>query len=187
MRDAINEEFSLMSQFETTIMNPELAGTKLVPDAGPAQMERQLPDPIPADKHGWWWGTGRRKSAVARVRLRPAKNSGQGSVQIQISRQKLKPVTEYFSEMRDQNDAFAPLRLTDTDGKLDVIVRTHGGGIMGQAQAIRLGIARALVGYDPNFEPALRDAGFLTRDARKVERKKYGQPGARKRFQFSKR
>lgn len=176
-----------MSQFETTIMNPELAGTKLVPDAGPARMERQLPDPIPADKHGWWWGTGRRKSAVARVRLRPAKNSGKGTVQIQISHQKFKPINEYFSEMRDQNDAFAPLRLTDTDGKLDVIVRTHGGGTMGQAQAIRLGIARALVGYDPNFEPALRDAGFLTRDARKVERKKYGQPGARARFQFSKR
>ena len=173
--------------FETTIMNPEMAGQLLVPESGPAQMERKLPDPVPADKHGWWWGTGRRKSAVARVRLRPAKNSGQGTIQVQVSRQKFKTINEYFSEMRDQNDALAPLRLTDTDGKLDIVVRTHGGGIMGQAQAIRLGVARALVGYDPNFEPALRDAGFLTRDARKVERKQYGQPGARKRFQFSKR
>ncbi len=176
-----------MSGFETTIMNPELAGQLLVPEAGPAQQEHKLPDPVPADKHGWWWGTGRRKTAVARVRLRPARNSGQGTLQVQVSRQKFKPIEEYFSEMRDRGDAVAPLRLTDTEGKLDVIVRVHGGGITGQAQAIRLGVARALVGYDPNFEPALRDAGFLTRDARKVERKKYGQPGARKRFQFSKR
>ncbi len=173
--------------FETTIMNPEMAGQLLVPAAGPARQEHKLPDPVPADKHGWWWGTGRRKTAVARVRLRPAKNSGQGALMVQVSRQKFKPIDEYFSELRDRNDATAPLRLTDTDGKLDVIVRAHGGGITGQAQAIRLGVARALVGYDPNFEPALRDAGFLTRDARKVERKKYGQPGARKRFQFSKR
>lgn len=173
--------------FETTIMNPEMAGQLLVPASGPARQEHKLPDPVPADKHGWWWGTGRRKTAVARVRLRPAKNSGQGALMVQVSRQKFKPINEYFSELRDRNDATAPLRLTDTDGKLDVIVRAHGGGITGQAQAIRLGVARALVGYDPNFEPALRDAGFLTRDARKVERKKYGQPGARKRFQFSKR
>lgn len=176
-----------MSGFDTTIMNPDLVGTKLVEDAGPAQEERKVPDPVPADKHGWWWGTGRRKSAVARVRLRPAQNSGQGEVKFQINRKKFKTVEEYFSEMRDRNDATAPLKVTDTDGKLDVFVRAHGGGIMGQSQAVRLGIARALVGYDPNFEVALRDAGFLTRDARKVERKKYGQPGARKRYQFSKR
>ena len=129
----------------------------------------------------------RRKAAVARVRLRPAKESDKGGVQIQITKKKFKSVDDYFSEMRDRADAVAPLQLTDTMGKLDVFVRAHGGGYMGQAQAIRLGIARALVGYDPNFEPALREAGYLTRDARKVERKKYGQPGARRRFQFSKR
>lgn len=176
-----------MSGFDTTIMNPELVGTKLVADAGPEKEERKLPDPVPADKHGWWWGTGRRKSAVARIRLRPAQNSGQGGVKVQVSRKKFKTIEEYFSEMRDRSDAMAPLKVTDTEGKLDVFVRAHGGGIMGQAQAVRLGVARALVAYDPNFEPALRDAGFLTRDARKVERKKYGQPGARKRYQFSKR
>lgn len=176
-----------MSGFDTTIMNPELVGTKLVADSGPEQEERQLPDPVPADKHGWWWGTGRRKTAVARIRLRPAQNSGQGGVKVQVSRKQFKSIDEYFSEMRDRGDAMAPLRVTDTEGKLDVFVRAHGGGIMGQAQAVRLGIARALVAYDPTFEPALRDAGFLTRDARKVERKKYGQPGARKRYQFSKR
>ncbi|HCT44560.1 MAG: 30S ribosomal protein S9 [Phycisphaerae bacterium] len=158
--------------------------------AGPAEVEqaqRVLPDPKPADKHGWWWGTGRRKTAVARVRIRPAKESGKGELKMQISRKQFKSVEEYFSELRDQSDAVAPIKVTDTEGKLDIFVRAHGGGYMGQAQAVRLGLARALVNYDPNFEPALREAGFLTRDARKVERKKYGQPGARARFQFSKR
>ncbi|MBL4591414.1 MAG: 30S ribosomal protein S9 [Phycisphaerales bacterium] len=150
-------------------------------------MTRVVPDAKPADKHGWWWGTGRRKTAVARVRMRPAKKEGEGSLLIQINRKKFKTIEDYFSEPRDRNDAYASLKLTDTMGKLDVFVRVHGGGYMGQSQAIRLGIARALVGYEPNFDGTLRDAGFLTRDARKVERKKYGQPGARARFQFSKR
>jgi small subunit ribosomal protein S9 len=176
-----------MAGYETTITNPNLMGESVADAAPEAAAERVLPDPKPADKHGWWWGTGRRKTAVARVRIRPAKDADKGSVQIQISKKKFKNIEEYFSEMRDRSDAVAPLKLTDTNGKLDVFVRTHGGGYMGQAQAIRLGISRALVGYDPNFEPALREAGYLTRDARKVERKKYGQPGARRRFQFSKR
>ena len=172
--------------FQTTITNPGLTGESVQADAAPEAAKRELPDPKPADKHGWWWGTGRRKTAVARVRLRPAKD-GQGKVQMQITNKKFKTVEEYFSEPRDRNDVYAPLKLTDTGDKLDVFIRAHGGGYMGQAQAVRLGIARALVGYDPTFEPALRDASFLTRDAREVERKKYGQPGARKRFQFSKR
>lgn len=175
-----------MSNFETTITNPELAGSNVQAEAAPEAEARPLPEPKPADKHGWWWGTGRRKSAVARVRLRPAAE-GEGKVQIQVTKKKFKTIDEYFSELRDRADAQAPLKLTDTQGKLDVFIRAHGGGYMGQAQAIRLGISRALVGYDPNFEAALRDAGYLTRDARKVERKKYGQPGARRRFQFSKR
>lgn len=176
-----------MAGYETTITNPDLAGES-VAEAGPAEVQtRVLPDPKPADKHGWWWGTGRRKRAVARVRFRPAKDEGKGSVQIQISRKQFKTIEDYFSELRDRSDAVSPLTLTETTGKLDIFIRCHGGGYMGQAQAIRLGIARALVGYDPNFEPALREAGYLTRDARKVERKKYGQPGARRRFQFSKR
>ena len=174
--------------FETTITNPDLAGEAVMPEGPAEQAERVLPDPKPADKHGWWWGTGRRKAAVARVRLRPAKDGdGKGGVQIQVNRKKFKTIEEYFSELRDRADAYAPLELTGTNGSLDVFVRCTGGGTTGQAQAIRLGIARALVGFDPNFEPALRDAGYLTRDARKVERKKYGQPGARRRFQFSKR
>lgn len=176
-----------MAGYETTITNPDMAGDSVAAAPEAEQAQRVLPDPKPADKHGWWWGTGRRKTAVARVRIRPAKESGKGELKMQISRKQFKTVEEYFSEMRDQKDAVAPLKLTDTEGKLDIFVRAHGGGYMGQAQAVRLGLARALVNYDPNFEPALRDAGFMTRDARKVERKKYGQPGARARFQFSKR
>jgi small subunit ribosomal protein S9 len=172
--------------FQTTITNPDLIGENV--DAGPApeQMKRELAEPKPADKHGWWWGVGRRKTAVARVRLRPAQD-GSPKVQIQVSRKKFKTVDDYFSEPQDRMDVHAPLNVTDTAEKLEVFVRVDGGGITGQAQAIRLGIARALVGYDPHLEDVLREKGYLTRDARKVERKKYGQPGARRRFQFSKR
>jgi len=151
-----------------------------------AEPARELRAPQPADKHGWWWGTGRRKTAVARVRLRPASGDAAGT-KVQINRKKFKTIEEYFPGERDRADAHAPLRVTNLAGNLEVIVRTSGGGYMGQSQAIRLGIARALRAYDPTLEPPLREAGYLTRDARKVERKKYGQPGARKRFQFSKR
>lgn len=143
-------------------------------------------EPIPADKHGWWWGTGRRKTAVARVRMRRVQD-GEPSFQIQVSKSRYKPVQEYFSEDRDRNDCYAPLRATGTEDQFQVICRVDGGGITGQAQAIRLGVARALRDFDPNFEHTLREEGMLTRDPREVERKKYGQPGARKRFQFSKR
>lgn len=139
--------------------------------------------PEKPDAHGWWWGTGRRKSAVARVRIKP----GKGEIKVQISRKKTKTVDEYFTEMRDRADSVSALKVTNTFGKMDVVVRMHGGGYMGQAQAFRLGIARALKKYDPNLEGVLRENGFLTRDAREVERKKYGMAGARRRFQFSKR
>jgi small subunit ribosomal protein S9 len=172
--------------FQTTITNPDLMGEAVQAAPAEAQAAREIAEPKPADKHGWWWGVGRRKTAVARIRLRPAQD-GQPKLLVQVSRKKFKTIDEYFSEERDRNDARAPLAATDTADKLEVFVRTSGGGIMGQAQAIRLGIARALVGYDPHLEETLRDHGYLTRDARKVERKKYGQPGARRRFQFSKR
>lgn len=174
--------------FETTITNPALGGENVLGSGPQERPKRELPEPRPADKHGWWWGVGRRKAAVARVRLRPAaEGEGSGSLKFQINRKSFKTVEEYFSSLRDRADALSALDLTGTARKLDVFVRAEGGGTTGQAQAVRLGIARALVGYDPQFEPVLRDAGFLTRDARKVERKKYGQPGARRRFQFSKR
>lgn len=169
----------------TELNNPAVEGLSLG-KAAPEPEARATPEPRPADAHGWWWGTGRRKTAVARVRIRPSKES-KGRFLVQKTAKKMKTIDEYFTEERDRSDCFAPLKLTDTLEKMDVFVRAHGGGTMGQAQAVRLGVARALVGYDPSLEPALRDAGYLTRDARKVERKKYGQRGARRRFQFSKR
>ncbi len=152
------------------------------PDDAPALRR----EPKPADKHGWWWGTGRRKTAVARVRMRSAKPDAAG-LKIQASNKRFRTIEEYFSEIRDRDDCYAPLKLTNTSDQFEVIIRLKGGGPTGQAQAVRLGVARALRDFDPNFEHPLRVKGMLTRDARKVERKKYGQPGARKRFQFSKR
>lgn len=140
---------------------------------------------IAADKHGWWWAVGRRKNAVARVRMKNA--DGKGEIKIQKSRKLFKTVDEYFTETQDRFDVNAPLKVTGTEGKMDIVVRAHGGGHTGQAQAMRLAIARALRDYDPNLEDVLREHGYLTVDDRRVERKKYGQPGARKRFQFSKR
>ncbi len=131
-----------------------------------------------AQKFGWWWGTGRRKTAIARVRIRP----GDGTFKVNG-----RDVNDYFTEERDRADVVAPLRSTEMLGKIEVQVTTKGGGYMGQAGAIRLGLARALRVYDANIEPILREHNYLTRDPREVERKKYGQAGARRRFQFSKR
>jgi len=98
-----------------------------------------------------------------------------------------RPYTEYFRQLRDQNDVVAPLELIGVRNRWDVLVNVRGGGVTGQAGAVRLGVARALAKAYPQHETALRDAGFLTRDAREVERKKYGRRKARRRFQFSKR
>ena len=135
------------------------------------------PKNTPEDGH-WWWGTGRRKASVARIRIRP----GDGKFNING-----KDLTEYFSEIRDHQDITAVLEKTNTKGSLDVFVKTNGGGYTGQAGAIILGLGRALTKYDPSLESLLRSEGYLSRDPRKVERKKPGQPGARRRFQFSKR
>ena len=152
----------------------------------PTQIARAPRSPKPADKFGWWWGTGRRKTAVARIRLKPAEGE-KATVTIEAPNGKVKPVDVFFSEERDRNDAVAPLKINGLMGRVQVIAKVHGGGYMGQAGAIKLAIARAVLDYDPSFEDALREHGMLTRDARKVERKKYGQAGARRRFQFSKR
>ena len=125
-----------------------------------------------------YYGTGRRKSAAARVFLRP----GTGS--IQINKQ---PLNEALRVETLQGIVKVPLILTETAEKFDVIATTSGGGISGQAGAVRLGIARALCAYDLELRPRLKKAGLLTRDPRIKERKKYGMAGARKRFQFSKR
>jgi len=124
------------------------------------------------------WGVGRRKSAVARVRIAP------GSGKIEINGRTL---NEYLTAERDRKAIFGPLEVTNTGGKMDVWVNADGGGATGQAGAIVMGLGRALAKYDPNLEQNLRNAGYLTRDSRMKERKKYGQRGARRRFQFSKR
>lgn len=126
----------------------------------------------------WCWGTGRRKSAVARVRLRP------GSAKIEVNGQTMEA---YFDLERHRARALEPLGVLKIEGTLDVFANINGGGITGQADAMRLGVARALLKHDGSVEKALRDGGFLTRDSRMTERKKYGHRKARARFQFSKR
>jgi small subunit ribosomal protein S9 len=121
---------------------------------------------------------GRRKEAVARVRLAP----GTGNITING-----RSMDEYFGRETSKMILVEPLKLVDQLGKVDVFVNANGGGLSGQAGAIRHGISRALCELNAEFRPVLKKAGFMTRDARAVERKKYGRPGARKRFQFSKR
>ena len=126
------------------------------------------------------WGTGRRKSAVARVRLRP-----NGSGKITVNKREFE---DYFVRDLDKVQVVAPLKLNGADALYDVFVNVSGGGMAGQAGATRLGIARALCTADKEkFYGDLKDGGFLTRDARIVERKKPGKKGARASFQFSKR
>ena len=125
-----------------------------------------------------YYGTGRRKTSAARVYLRP----GSGTIRVND-----KPFDDYFPNEMLKMIIRQPLVITETADKFDLHVRVGGGGYAGQAGALRHGIARALVSYNPELRGRLKEAGFLTRDPRKVERKKYGRPGARKRFQFSKR
>src|SRR2546423_551748 len=132
----------------------------------------------PAEKKTFTWGVGRRKSAEARVLIAP------GSGKIEINGRTL---NDYFTAERDRKMIFGPLEVGNIAGKMDVLVNANGGGPSGQTGAIVMGLGRALAKYDSSLEVALRNAGFLTRDSRMKERKKYGQRGARRRFQFSKR
>ena len=125
-----------------------------------------------------YYGTGRRKTSTARVYLRPGKGK------IVVNRQDL---DVYFNRDSLKLMLRQPLELTSTASNFDILVNVKGGGKAGQAGAIRLGISRALLEFNPSLRPDLKKRGMLTRDSRMVERKKYGQPGARKRFQFSKR
>jgi small subunit ribosomal protein S9 len=124
------------------------------------------------------YATGRRKHAVARVWMQP------GSGKVDINHRSLE---DYFGRETSRMVFRQPLELTETTGQFDVFVNVSGGGLSGQADAIRHGISRVLIKVDPAYRPALKKAGYLTRDARQKERKKYGQRGARARFQFSKR
>ena len=130
------------------------------------------------DKENVYYATGRRKTAIARTWLRP----GNGIIMVNE-----KPVDDYFSVAAAKAMVVQPLILTNNLGSYDVMIRVLGGGINGQAGAIRHGITRALLQVDPDLRPALKKAGFVTRDSRVKERKKYGQRGARARYQFSKR
>ncbi|MDH5758610.1 MAG: 30S ribosomal protein S9 [Gemmatimonadota bacterium] len=131
-----------------------------------------------ADTKNQIHAVGRRKSAVARVILRPG--TGQWSING-------RSLPDYFPRPTYQIRVAEPLNAAEVDGQFDVLVRVRGGGLTGQADAVRLGLARALVENDEERRPLMRERGLLTRDPRKVERKKPGRPKARKRFQFSKR
>src|SRR5437762_1089414 len=142
------------------------------PSAAPAAPEGKQPKPT------YIWGVGRRKSSVARVRI------ANGSGKIEINGRTL---NDYFTAERDRKAIFGPLEVTSVAGKMDVLVSTDGGGPSGQTGAIVMGLGRALAKYDNSLEVPLRNDGYLTRDSRMKERKEYGQRGARRRFQFSKR
>ena len=131
-----------------------------------------------ADAKEYIWGTGRRKTAIARVRL----SRGTGVITVNKS-----PFDKYFVTDDQRNDALEPLQATKAFGRYDILVNAHGGGVTGQAGAMKLGIARALKKIEPALESILRAQGLLTRDPRMKERKKYGFRGARRGTQYSKR
>ena len=131
-----------------------------------------------AGKATWFMGTGRRKESVARVFLRP----GTGKFTVNG-----REIANYFPNFAWKHDAVEPLKFTNIADQVDVVATANGGGVGGQAGAVRMGLSRAISRYNPELRPALRKNGFLTRDSRMKERKKYGQKGARKRFQFTKR
>lgn len=129
-----------------------------------------------------YYGTGRRKSSVARVYLRP----GKGDIMLYVNK-RLRQFKDFFSLETYQKKIKKPLLLTETSDKFDLFIRVNGGGVSGQAEAVRLGIARALVEFNKELKPTLKEAGLLTRDDRVKERKKYGLRGARKAPQYHKR
>ncbi len=142
------------------------------------QSTKSTPEARTKKPKDYIWGLGRRKTSVARVRIRP------GAGNIQINR---RDVDTYFTEEQDRKAVHAPLLATQTQGSFDIWANVRGGGPTGKAGAVLLGISRALVKAQSDLEPILRAGGYLTRDPRMVERKNYGQRGARRRFQFSKR
>jgi len=146
-------------------------------DAQTEEVASPAPE-APKAKPVYIWGVGRRKSSVARVRVAP----GTGKIEING-----RTLNEFFTSEGDRKSIFGPLEVTNTGGKMDIWARCNGGGATGQSGAIVMGLGRALAKYDSTLEVALRGAGFLTRDSRMKERKKYGQRGARRKFQFSKR
>ena len=129
-----------------------------------------------------YYGTGRRKTSVARVFLRP----GKGDITLYVNK-RLRQFEDVFGLDRNKQKIKKPLMLTETDNKFDIFIRVNGGGTTGQVEAIRLGITRALVEFNQELRPTLKEAGLITRDSREKERKKYGRLGARKSPQYHKR
>ena len=129
-----------------------------------------------------YYGTGKRKTSIARVFLRP----GKGDITLHVNK-RLRQFKDVFGLDRNKQKIKKPLMLTETDNKFDIFIRVNGGGTTGQAEAIRLGITRALVEFNQELRPTLKEAGLITRDAREKERKKYGRLGARKSPQYHKR
>lgn len=165
-----------MSETETST---EAGGATTTPAAETPATEAAPAPVAPQEPKPFYLGVGRRKAAVSRVRIKP---NGTGDFKVNK-----RPLDEYFLREQDRIHLLSPLHLTGTRTQYDVAVTVRGGGMNGQAGATRLGIARALVDASRELYPTLKEAGFLTRDARKVERKKPGKRGARASFQFSKR
>ena len=172
---------------ETPLVDPSVVAgggkskAKSAKAKGPAKEKKDKKKPkdrTRPDEGSYIWGTGRRKRSVARVRIRPGKGK------LLINKKK---VDDYFARRQDRDVVVAPLKATDNVNAFDVFVNVRGGGTSGQAGATMLGIARALKNYDESLLKVLREGRYLTRDGRMVERKKPGQKGARRRFQFSKR
>jgi len=161
--------------------SPEAATAPAAPAAPaappPAEQPSRTAPPLP-EGQSYIWATGRRKKAVARIRMRP------GTGKFLVNRRE---VVNYFTEEKDRSTVISPLRTVSMINSWDIWVNVDGGGSTGQAGAVALGLARAICRAVPDVEVSLRDQGLLTRDARMKERKKYGQKGARKRFQYSKR
>ena len=149
-----------------------------VTEQAPESKPKITSNPTSESKGGYWWGTGRRKSSVARVRIKP------GSGKFIVNKKEL---DDYFKREQDRKAVMAPLKAVKAEKLFDIFINVKGGGTTGQSGASLLGIARALKKYDDSYVQMLRDSGHLTRDPRMVERKKPGQRGARRRFQFSKR
>jgi small subunit ribosomal protein S9 len=150
---------------------------KETPKESKEEVTSKTAPPMPENTH-FIWGTGRRKAAIARVRIRP------GTGKITVNKREM---TDYFTTERDRQSVVSPLKVAGMLKSYDIWVNVGGGGYTGQAGAVMLGLARALSRHIPEIEHDLRSKGLLTRDSRMKERKKPGQPGARKSFQFSKR
>lgn len=179
-------EETVTSDETTAPASMDLSATGSTLTFGNTQDASVAVEPVPApvilrgklDRFGTAWGTGRRKTSVARVRI----SAGSGKFVVNE-----RPMDEYFCVERDRENILLPLRVTEKLGQVDIAVNVIGGGTTGQAGAIVLGVARALEALNPGLHQTLADHGFLTRDSRMVERKKYGYKKARRSYQFSKR